>query len=70
MNVTIVKSDDWQGVYFDGILQTEGHSVRATEVLLCLVGKPEISSVDEIVASESWMEEVGCLPKYLREVVQ
>lgn len=36
MKVTFVDGDDWEGVYIDGKLVTEGHCVRVDEVLKLL----------------------------------
>ena len=37
MKIVLVRADDWEGLYVDGLLQSENHSVDP-RVLLDLVG--------------------------------
>lgn len=61
---TIVVGDDWEGVYIDGELLTEGHSIDTTRLLrelgFCVV---------HIEPNSEWLEGEGYLPKYLSDVV-
>jgi hypothetical protein len=62
---TIVSSSsgDWDGLYHDGKLVTEGHSLSVREVLTLLGFR-----VEEKEASEGWLEDHGSLPKNLKDV--
>lgn len=60
MKVVLVSSfdGDWEGIYVDGKLKAEGHSLRADEILTA-VG---------IKAEEKEAEIDGCLPPELKKV--
>jgi hypothetical protein len=57
------SSGDWIGLYHDGKLITEGHSLSGREVLGLLGFK-----VEEKEAQEDWLEERGNLPQLLKDV--
>jgi hypothetical protein len=63
MQVTIVDGDDWEGLYVDGRLVTEGHRVSVTEALNAVGVSCEV-----VYADDHWLEEVGRLPDQLRKV--
>lgn len=65
MRVTYVYGDDWDGVYIDGELRWEGHSISPME-LLELVGIAPKS----ITADYDWLCEHANLPKLLKDVVR
>ncbi len=58
--ITIVYGDDWEGLYLNGVLVTENHSLHVGEVLEAL----EISCGYEETDRE-WMDERRCLPRLL-----
>jgi hypothetical protein len=64
-NLVIVSSSsgDWSGLYKDGKLLIEDHSLRASEVLEVLGFE-----VERKEAEENWLEERGNLPKLLKDV--
>ncbi len=62
--VVIVKVDDWEGLYVDGVLKNEGHEVRLSWVLEAF-GLPPARS---LWADEKWLEEAGSLPALLSDV--
>lgn len=67
MNVVFVNGDDWTGMYIDGVLVEEGHSIspyRAIEAVIC----KEVTSLYRVEANNEWLQEVGNLPKYLKDV--
>lgn len=39
VDVVVIRSDDWEGLYLDGRLVTEEHSLRLCEVLKILTDK-------------------------------
>lgn len=60
---TLVNGDDWQGLYKDGQIVAQNHSLSAYEILE-LVGvefKSEWVNLD-------WLENIGHLPHNLDEV--
>ena len=64
MKVTFVSGDDWQGLYIDGELKREGHSLAARDVLELLGVR-----CDYVTADQQWLEESGDLPRRLSDVV-
>lgn len=66
--VVLVKCDDgdWEGLYVDGRLVSQGHEVRL-EAILAAFGIPPIPSV---WTDDEWLAEVGELPSYLSDVKQ
>lgn len=63
MKVAIVSGDDWMGLYIDGKLVLEGHSLCLGEVLEAVGIKPETITPDN-----EWLENEGNLPKDLAKV--
>lgn len=68
LKVTLTYSDnDWLGVYFDGQLVYEGHSLRARELLELLEGRGVLDYEDYCFskAEEAYLDDVGNLPEKL-----
>lgn len=63
MNIAFVDGDDWQGLYLDGKLVLENHSLYSIEVLEALKIKFKY-----IEADGDWMMENGHLPEKLSQV--
>ena len=61
--VVIVNGDDWKGVYIDGKLRYESHSIRPEE-LLRLLG----INCRDFECDLNWLEEEGNLPENLDDV--
>jgi len=63
-NVTLVTNyEDWEGLYIDGVLKTEGHSIALREAFeACGI----LLFVKE--ADHEWLDEQGSLPDTLKEV--
>jgi len=61
--VAIVLGDDWTGLYVNGHLAAENHSLRPDEVLKALGFEYAIFSVDQ-----GWLEASGSLPERLADV--
>lgn len=61
--VTFADGDDWNGLYVDGELMAENHSLRPTDVLDAL-GIP----YERVSCDQDWLEENGRLPQQLKEV--
>ena len=74
MKIRIVTGDCWEGMYIDGQLVTEGHSVTAFDALSIVQSYQEIHckmTVEEVVitiADQDWLEDRGGLPDRLDHV--
>jgi hypothetical protein len=66
-SVVMIYGDDWQGLYIDGRLKTEGHKISVCDFAthVCDLGKFEFDGED---ADQDWLEDRGSLPKNLSEV--
>ena len=60
----LVKGDDWQGLYIDGILMSEDHSISIEDFAEVVGIKLSKKYVDL-----DWLEDNGYLPKLLENVV-
>lgn len=63
VDVTLVHLDDWAGIYVDGVLKAQNHSLRDDEVL------EAVGIIAESVWLDGELDEFGNqLPQYLREL--
>jgi hypothetical protein len=62
-DVSLVYGDDWEGLYLDGLLIREGHSLDVRDVLEALG-----ITVDYVMADDC-LNELGSCPPLLTEVV-
>lgn len=70
MNIYVVLADDWEGVYTEGTLYDEAHSINWLSFLSEHVGET-IESYSEIyIKSAQWLNEEGGLPFTLEEFKQ
>jgi hypothetical protein len=69
--IVLVDTGDWQGIYVDGELYTEGAQVRVNAVVTELGHRRSEMSVRELYADEAWWENEahGTLPENLDDVV-
>lgn len=69
MNYVLVLSDDWTGLYINGILSCEGSSLNAHSVLelVCDTGEP-VNSVNSFTCDQDWIEKKGRFPTNLIDV--
>lgn len=70
--ITYVSMDDWAGLYINGQLQFEGHSVPAFEWVEAInkVDGPVVAeelSLDDNKVTE-WIESLGNLPQNLGDI--
>jgi hypothetical protein len=62
--VIVGNGDDWEGIYVDGILQMEDHTLTAGDIIRILGIKAERKEV-----SSEWLGgEVGSLPERLSDI--
>lgn len=65
--MTIIRGDDWEGVYIDGELETEGHSLETPETVRLAIRR----NVSEVMVKEcdiSWLHDEGNLPNDIADV--
>lgn len=62
-DITLVKADDWQGIYVKDKLFREGHGFRFDEGLEAL-GAP----IESFFTDSEWLADRGSLPNNLSEV--
>lgn len=67
MKVIRIQALDWEGLYFDGVLADEGHSLGIGNVLSLLVGKT-ITEVVTYGIDQDYMEDLGDLPEKFSEI--
>lgn len=63
MTFTLVKCDDWEGLYADDTLLTERHAVGVVEALRLAGVRAEA-----VYADAEWMGDRGNLPESLADV--
>jgi hypothetical protein len=42
IKVVIVRGEDWQGIYVNGILKDEGHSLDIEDVSVAILGEENV----------------------------
>lgn len=63
MLTLVSNKDDWEGLYVDGILWAEDHSI-SSETLLKALG----IEIEHITVDADWLYERGNLPNNLEEI--
>lgn len=67
--IDYVFGSDWCGLYANGELVMEGHSMNALDVLEWVRDEDvAIGSIATMQADDAWLEERGDLPKHIRDV--
>lgn len=67
IEVDYVIGDDWQGLFFDGHLVDEGHSISIPNIFLMLEGSV-LKSYRVHEADLDWLDEMGSFPVKFEEV--
>lgn len=63
MHVTVIRADDWAGIYIDGTLWCEGHSISDYEWTLLLVRAGiQVTDLSERPESYEAIEAAGRCP--------
>ena len=72
MQVSVVRGEDWEALYINGILKNENHSImteRALEILEeAFNGSPYTLEVEVIQADDKWLSKRGNMPMSLKDV--
>lgn len=66
--VTLVRGDDWSGLYIGDRLVTEGHSVTALDALEAVATLLGGFAIETVEADQEWLESEGSLPAALVDV--
>ncbi len=72
MQVSVVRGEDWEALYINGILKNENHSImteRALEILEeAFNGSLYTLEVEVIQADDKWLSKRGNMPMSLKDV--
>ena len=61
IDIKYVAGDDWQGLYIDGGLVEENHSIRITDLLEMLEDR-RLLTFDYHEVNQGYLEDLGNLP--------
>ena len=67
VELVLVLADDWQGIYLDGILELEGHTIMLDDVLN-IVNINNVKYGGLFHVEQNWIEIEGSLPANLNNV--
>lgn len=65
---TIVTGDDWSGLYVDGALVEQGHSLQPFEILAAAKDHGPVTAVLQFEADYDWLADNGYLPDDIASV--
>jgi hypothetical protein len=67
--LTLVRGDDWEGIYIGDALKTEGHSIALTEAIAIAI-EHKVTGITTVNADLDWLHSEGNLPSKLSDVKQ
>jgi hypothetical protein len=68
-DIVLVYADDWEGLYSDGVLEFEGHTIDAHTALKYLIDyNVKLKSISTYEITGEWIYEEGRLPNLLSVV--
>jgi hypothetical protein len=66
-DMTLVRGDDWEGIYIDGKLMAEGHSIKlAVGIAMAIEHRPR--GITTVFCDLDWLHDEGNLPQALADV--
>lgn len=68
--LTLVRGDDWDGIYIDGKLHSEGHSFSDFSLLELGISLPVNTKLETIFPNVDWLEYEGSYPDNLEHVIR
>lgn len=68
MKITFVYLNDWEGMYIDGNLAFQGHSLSAEEALRLLSKFVMPLTIEQVDGDNDHYEDLGVLPSLLENV--
>lgn len=72
MKLTVISgTEEWEGLYIDGVLVHQDHSLRVHEVLELLCNRQEpIAELQYIEVKQDRLNDYGCLPERLDRAIE
>lgn len=67
MKINYVTGDDWQGLYVNGCLIEEGHTIRITDLLEILKDR-KLLTFDYHEIDQNYLEDLGSLPDKFEDI--
>ena len=70
MKISLVHGDDWQGLFINGILVTEGHRVTVEEAITAISERLVRQDIqfESLEANYKWLEDRGGFTEKLEKV--
>ena len=68
MTIAIVQFEDWEGVYLDGKMFDQNHSIDYTNLLENLIGQKISNVIIYNIEDEEWIENNGRLPNEFSDI--
>jgi hypothetical protein len=65
--LVFVTGSDWEGIYVEGLLVKEGHSISILDALMIGAENPTLERV-KMEAHEVWLDDRGSLPTEIRNM--
>lgn len=65
--MVLVRADDWEGLYVDGKLVTEGHSIDLMEGIVLAI-EHKVRGIRTVWCDIPWIRDQGNLPQNLADV--
>ncbi|MBM7598232.1 hypothetical protein JOC34_000589 [Virgibacillus halotolerans] len=66
--ITVVTGDDWSGVYIDGLLDREGHSIDCSDMLEIIDSYKCFKNVADYEIDLEYLEDLGSLPYKFEDI--
>lgn len=67
--LVLVNGDEWEGLYLDGVLQWQNHSVNHHHVAQAINASPTpVTEMVHVEVDVEWMLDEGYLPRMLEDI--
>lgn len=66
--LVLVNGDDWEGIYINGELFYEGHSIPTDVMVDVIMSNKFFTSYVSASVDSEWLEDNGGLPLYLKDI--
>ncbi len=63
----IAESDGWIGIYVNGDLITEDHSIQPHEAVDIAI-EYDVTEVEREYVNQDWMDDLGAFPRNIKDV--
>lgn len=64
-DIRVISGDDWVGLYIEGKLEAQGHSVSLADFAEAIDVKIDVEHVDD--AGQEYLDRMGYFPDTLKE---